>query len=247
MSGAAFAWALKQPIPMSAAKFVLCIMADQATTDLAFLAVDTIAKHTSLNRKTVMASIDRLVQWNLIEDTGERRGRTGQIPVYRLLMKEGLFDNEYHSKRPKNGTGTKNGTVPKPAANGTNFGAEASQKRDTDLNDLSDPSLSDARVTECAKAIIAAGFPAMRMNQSHPKLIAAAAACTPRELADVVTEYIRRGTGPPNLAYVCTTALNRRREAHANPSQASRNDRPAGRQSAADQAAERAERIFAGT
>jgi hypothetical protein len=142
---------------MASAKLVLLLMADQTTGDLAFLAVNTIARRTGLDRKTVMTSIARLIEWGLIEDTGERRGRTGSVPVYRLLTNEDLFDNEPYPKASsgtKTGTSTKTGTaseaVPKTDGSGTVFPTKQYQKRDTDTELLTqelDPSLSP-----CARA-----------------------------------------------------------------------------------------------
>lgn len=140
MSGKALGWALDQPIPMSSAKFVLAVLADQTTSDVVFMAAATIAARTALDRKTVLASLARLVEWGLLEDTGERRGRTGQIPVYRLMMNDGLFDTAPFSKSPEIGTVPKTGPLkseldnsPDFSAKSTDFPAKESQKRDTDL------------------------------------------------------------------------------------------------------------------
>jgi hypothetical protein len=264
---------------MSSAKFVLAVMADQTTSDLVFMAVETLAKATSQDRKTVIANIARLIEWGLLEDTGERRGKTGQIPVYRLLMGEGLFDvAPFAGKEPKSGTVPKTGPVPKADLNSTVFPSKDSQKRDTDLKLTQelDPSLSPAQTREDETELptfdpapegvepdstppTAAGAACLAMrragmvhtNPSDPRLLAAlAAGVTETELADVVTEVLAKGGAPPGLAYVCITALNRRRDAareptHASTSQTRGNDRSAGRQSAADVAAERARRIFA--
>lgn len=213
---------------MAAAKFVLVYMADQTTSDLAFAAASTIATATALDRKTVLASLARLVEWGLIEDTGERRGRTGQIPVYRLLMNDGLFDVGPYSKQPKNGTVPKTVPVPKADGNSTKFPGKESQKRDTDLKhtqELDPTHTPRAREAEpesptprpgalAAKAMIEAGMPPIRVNPSHPELLAALdEGVTRTELADVVREFISRGTGPPALVYVIRTAVGRRRTA----------------------------------
>lgn len=233
MSGAALGWAFKQPIPMSAAKFVLVYLADQTTSDLAFAAASTIATATALDRKTVLASLARLVEWGLLEDTGERRGRTGQIPVYRLLMNDGLFDVAPFAKSPKNGTVPKTVPVPKTDSKSPNFPRKESQKRDTDLKHTQelDPALSprasagggvDGWPTEVSagavatRAMISAGMPISYANPSAPKLLhALAEGVTPAELADVVREFASRGTGPPKMNFVIATALGRRRDAAA--------------------------------
>lgn len=234
MSGAASNWAWKQRIP-SSAKFVLVAMADQVSTDLAFMSSKWLCEATGQDRKTVLANLSRLVQWKLIEDTGERRGRTGQIPVYRLLIGEGLFDNAPHSKGTGNGTGTKSGTVPKTDGKSTVFPSEQSQKRDTDPKDPKDPTPRSPRartgedetgngdfgavtfhpspVSEAASAMIEAGMPAVRINHSHPALTEALdAGVTPQELADITREYLGRGQGPPSMVYVLRTATGRRND-----------------------------------
>lgn len=261
MSGAALGWAWKQPVPMAAAKFVLVALADQATTDLAFFAVSSIARNTGLDRKTVMTSIARLIEWGLLVDTGERRGRTGSIPVYRLLMNEGLFDNAPYPSGAKSGTGTKTGTaseaVPKTDSSGTTFSGKRYQKRDTDPRALIqelDPLSSRAPAHETAnvetpapnephaghtvypgfeadhdsatqpdaptpgaaacRAMREAGMPLSHLNPSNALLLETlAAGVTPSELADGTREVVARGGAPPNMAYVCRTALGRRRDA----------------------------------
>lgn len=237
MSGAALAWALKQPVPMSSAKFVLVVMADQTTSDLAFMSLAALSKATAQDRKTIVAGLNRLIEWGLIEDTGEKRGRTGQIPVYRLLMGEGLFDvAPFDKKHAKSGTVPKTEPVPKTEGNSTVFPIEQSQKRDTDpkltQNDPSlspraqepeplDPPREPSKPSPGALATIAmrkAGMPASRLNPSHAELLAALdAGVTPAELADVVSEYLARGTGPPSMTYVIRTALGRRRDAASQP------------------------------
>lgn len=233
MSGAALAWALKQPVPMSSAKFVLVVMADQTTSDLAFMSLAALSKATAQDRKTIVAGLNRLIEWGLIEDTGEKRGRTGQIPVYRLLMGEGLFDvAPFDKKQTKNGTVPKTVPVPKTDGNGTVFPIEQSQKRDTDpkltqddptrspragASEPPDPPREPPQPSPGALATVAmreAGMPVSRLNPSHAELLVALdAGVKPAELADVVREYLGRGTGPPSMTYVIRTALGRRRDA----------------------------------
>lgn len=227
-------WARKQKVPRSAAKFVLWVMADLAASDLSFVSVGYIADATGMDRKTVMANIDRLQRWGLIEDTGERRGKTKQIPVYRLRMEGDLFDNAPNGT--KNGTGTKSGTdsgetVPIFPPNSTNFSGKRYQKRDTDPKDPKDPNISlSARAAEstaapspsqagmACRALHEAGMPLSRLNPSHPVLLSTLKAdVTIAELEDTARELIARGGAPPGLVYVCRTALGRRQDAAANP------------------------------
>jgi len=130
----AITWALKQPIPQSSAKFVLVVLANQANSDtsLAFPSLAYMADATGQDRKTVIRNLARLCEWKLIEDTGERHGRTKQVIVYRLLMSASIFDGAEKRNGSEIGTGTKNGTVPKRAPKSTVFPRKESQKRDTE-------------------------------------------------------------------------------------------------------------------
>lgn len=258
MSSDALSWAMKQAVP-SSAKFVLVVMSDQVTTDLCFMTCATIAARTCQDRKTVLTNLARLQEWGLIEDTGERRGRTGSVPVYRLRIGEDLFDNAPHPSDTKSGTGTKTGTaseaVPILDGSGTVFPAKQSQKRDTDTKQTRNyPSRAPhARAHEesaepcppperepsptgvACHAMREAGMPLNRLNPSHPELLLALeAGVTAKELADVTREVATRGGAPPNMAYVCRTAMGRRRDAanHGTSSDASpadQNRRPPGR------------------
>ena len=237
MSSDGLSWAWKQPVPMASAKFVLIALADQMTTDLAFMAVSTIVKRTGLDRKTVMTSVARLVEWGFLEDTGEKRGRTGSVPVYRVLMGEGLFDNCPYPSGTKSGTGTNNGTaseaVPKTDGSSTVFPTKQYQKRDIDtqltqeLDPIHTPGAREAAEPPAeaqppdgvvptptpgalaTRALIDAGMSPSRVNPSHPELLAALKIVTVKELADVARELISRGTGPPAMVYVIRTAVGR--------------------------------------
>jgi len=132
MSLEALNWAIKQPVPNSSAKFVLVAMANRAQPDkkgrvVAYTGIAYLAEVTSQDRKTVVSNMAKLREWNLIEDTGERVGRTNQVPVYELKCPPDLFTEQTQKRN-----GSKNGTVPKKARNSTVFPAKQSQKRDTD-------------------------------------------------------------------------------------------------------------------
>jgi len=121
----AITWAIEQPIESSPAKFVLVVLANCGW--LAFPSVAYMTQTTGQDRKTVLRNIRRLIDWGLIEDTGERRGATKQIPVYKLRGYD-LFLSKQAQKR----TGPKKGTVPKTAANGPKKIPKQAQKRDTE-------------------------------------------------------------------------------------------------------------------
>lgn len=109
MSVEAIAWALKQPIDKSSAKFVLVVMANCVNGEecgdrfLSWPSVAFIEEATGQNRKTVLESIKRLREWGYLVDTGERRGGTGSVPVYLLTS-------------PKKGTASVEQEVPKTDA-----------------------------------------------------------------------------------------------------------------------------------
>lgn len=130
MSVEAITWAFKQPIKHSPAKFVLVVLANQANGDLAYPSIAYIAGVTGQDRKTVISNLQRLRATGLIVDSGERRGRTAQVVVYRLKCEPDLFERAARAgPKPKHkaanstktgtvgsndteiGTGTKTGTV----------------------------------------------------------------------------------------------------------------------------------------
>lgn len=117
MSLDAMRWAKKAKTGRSSAKSVLTWMADMCGADFTtYPSIAALAEATELDKKTVQASLQHLVEIGLIQDTGERRGRTRQIPVYRLVgIEESIEDSERTQKRehyqkwdrlnkPKNGT-----------------------------------------------------------------------------------------------------------------------------------------------
>ena len=86
MSVEAITWALKQPVKHSSAKFVLVALANcsDAVERLAWPSIAYLCEATSQDRKTVMANLKRLVESGFIEDSGERKGTTKSVVVYRL-------------------------------------------------------------------------------------------------------------------------------------------------------------------
>lgn len=140
MSLEAITWALRQPIKHSSAKFVLVALANCAGGDsaLAWPSVAYLSHATGQDRKTVVANLQRLQEWGLIEDTGKRTGTTKQIVVYRLACTPDLF-----SVGEEKRNGSESGTVPESeesqnrnsSDNGgkqSRFSRKESQKRDTD-------------------------------------------------------------------------------------------------------------------
>lgn len=89
MSNEAITWALAQPVKQSSAKFVLVVMANRADANLiCWPSMADICAQTAQDRKTVQENIRRLREAGFIEDTGERKGSTKQVIVYRLKTPE---------------------------------------------------------------------------------------------------------------------------------------------------------------
>lgn len=141
MSVQAFTWAFEQPIKPSSVKFVLVALANYASEfGLVFPSVESLCVKTSLDRKTVLAAIAQLQVHRYMVDTGERRGKTGQVKVYRLLcsskhtdkgtVNEGdqpqSLENKAIGKSTK-GNSTENGTVPIVDAKGPVFPIKGSR------------------------------------------------------------------------------------------------------------------------
>lgn len=119
MSFAALQWAGEQRTGKSTDKLVLMALADRhnETCGLAFPSVKWLVEFSSLNRKTVIAALDRLEKAGLITDSGQRKGQTKQVKAYILAIKS-----------PEKGI-PKTGPL---AGKGTVFTTKESQKRDTE-------------------------------------------------------------------------------------------------------------------
>ena len=146
--------AFKAPVKPSSLKFVLVALSDFANeAGEAYPSIETLENKTSQNRKTILANIAKLIELGLARDTGERKGKTRQIPVYWInkdalrkltasnstkkgTVKDGELDNSTKNgpiEDDQNPNSTKNGTVPflegKEPKNGP---VKQSQKRDTE-------------------------------------------------------------------------------------------------------------------
>lgn len=87
MSVEAITWALGQPIKHSTAKFVLVCLANCADSEgRAWPSIAYLCEATAQDRKTVIENLRRLKEAGLLQSTGEMKGRTGQVPVYRLSV-----------------------------------------------------------------------------------------------------------------------------------------------------------------
>ena len=161
MSFDAIKWAMAQPVAKSSAKFVLVAMADCVNGEggsemVCWPSTQHLAEATAQDRKTVLEGMRRLREAGFIEDTGERRGATGQVTVYRLKSPgigtvNGLVTPISGAAEPESksaasgtvsqqdeadrvggnstetGTGPESGTVPNLDGNSTEFPCEQSQ------------------------------------------------------------------------------------------------------------------------
>ena len=93
MSFDAIKWAIAQKVEKSSAKFVLVAMADCVNADggadmVCWPSYKHLTERTCQDVKTVEAGLRRLREAGFIADTGERKGGTGQVIVYRLKTPE---------------------------------------------------------------------------------------------------------------------------------------------------------------
>ena len=116
--------AFEANIPSSADKFVLVALADFANEHgEAYPSLQTLSNKTSLDRKTVIKGLGNLSGIAVIADTGERKGKTKQVAVYRIDLRRltaiAIDAAEGRTKNAKNAKHTENGTIPKHTKNGT--------------------------------------------------------------------------------------------------------------------------------
>lgn len=116
MSSEALAWVFKQNIPSASVKLTLIGLCECANfkTGRCFPSIDHLEEITSQNRKTIIGNIAKLMAAGVVEDTGERVGKTRQIKVLRINT-ETVPKAEQFQKR-----------------NSTVFSRKESQKRDTE-------------------------------------------------------------------------------------------------------------------
>jgi hypothetical protein len=116
MSFEALAWAGKCKPGSASQKLVLLALADRHNTEIdgAYPSIAWLVEFTDLNRKTVINCLTTLETGGFISDSGERRGNTRQIKVYRLHL-ETIPKTELSQKR-----------------NSSKITNKQSQKRDTE-------------------------------------------------------------------------------------------------------------------
>lgn len=119
MSFAALAWASSLRVTRASDKLVLLALADRHNpeNELAYPSLAWLCEFSSLDRKTVVAALDRLEGAGLIADSKVRVGKTKQIKAYRLSLNDA-----------EKGT-----VITEPLDdNSSDFSVKQSQKRNTD-------------------------------------------------------------------------------------------------------------------
>ena len=128
MSWETQSWAAKQRPGSASAKLVLLGLASCADANhCAHPSIQWLCDFSDLNRKTVISALQRLEDgmFPLIEDTGQRRGRTLQVKVYRLAAgAEGARIDPVSETVPKAEQSQKR--------NSSGSSRKQSQKRDTE-------------------------------------------------------------------------------------------------------------------
>lgn len=167
MSFPALGWASKQNPGKVSDKMVLFALADRHNEeeDLAWPSIKWLAEFSCLDRKTVIAALDRLEALGLISDSGQRFGQTKQVKGYRLHL-----------------NGTEKG-IPKAVpleAKSTAFSGEEYRKRDTEpvIEPVVEAKASPTKrarkkpdqieIPDWIPAEQWAGFVAMRKRQGKP-------------------------------------------------------------------------------
>jgi len=128
MSFQALGWAVDQRPKRPADKLLLLGLADRHNTEnrLSWPSIAWLAEFSGLNRKTVIAGLNRLQEEGFIADSGLRAGKTKQIIVYKLAFDSGhvsVSQGDAKTNSPKNGT------LPEK---GPTFSDKGSQKWDTE-------------------------------------------------------------------------------------------------------------------
>ena len=129
-----FAWEcdLSKTTKRSAKRLVLLALADRANKEnMCFPSIARVVKDTGMDRKTVMNTINDLIQLGLVSDTGERKGGTNQVRVLKINVdKQESYPQEDQESANKHGEIPKETVVNLPIngvefpSNGGKFGTQ---------------------------------------------------------------------------------------------------------------------------
>jgi hypothetical protein len=106
VSVAASKWAARQPVGTSMGKLVLMALANcvnRKAVDVAWPSVAHLAEVCRTGERTVRRELHHLQATGLIEDSGQRRGRTLQIKVWRLRLDEDVLPLKRSKRNAKRG------------------------------------------------------------------------------------------------------------------------------------------------
>lgn len=141
MSNEAINWALKQRTGRSSSKAVLFVLANAASRhrSWAYPSMAFLIECTELDRKTVIVAMRELRKRGYITDTGERKGSTRQIIVYRLNLPEVVASE---GSQERDGLETESSPKlepkgPSPPRKGSRISAEHAQKRNSEASGTS--------------------------------------------------------------------------------------------------------------
>ena len=129
-----FAWEcdLSKTTKRSAKRLVLLALADRANKEnTCFPSIARVVKDTGMDRKTVMNTINDLINLGLVSDTGDRKGGTNQVRVLKInVVKQESYPQEDKESPNKQGEISKETVVNLPIngvefpSNGGKFGTQ---------------------------------------------------------------------------------------------------------------------------
>jgi biotin operon repressor len=103
-----WAWKIQSIRPLH--KLILLALADRANSDdTAWPSYELLTTDTGVDRKTTWKAIKSMKAAGLLVDTGERKGKTGQVQMLRLI---GVSRRSDEVKESLKGNDSENGTVP---------------------------------------------------------------------------------------------------------------------------------------
>ena len=106
--------AFKADIANSSTKFVFVALADYANEEMEiYPTIESIIWKTSLNKKTILLAIEKLINCGVLVDTGQKKGKTKQTKVYKIDIERVPILEQYQKR------------------NSSNFSNKESQKRDS--------------------------------------------------------------------------------------------------------------------
>lgn len=139
MSRAATDWAWSVSPGSAPLKLILLAMADRADEEhCCYPSIKRLEADTCLNRKTIQSGIKQLEKLGLVVDTGEKKGPTQRVRVFRLALTEPSQkrNDPKNGNIPKSGNNPKNGNVPE---NGTLNDPKNGMLNDPEFGTLNDP------------------------------------------------------------------------------------------------------------